>query len=93
MKIYILIVLLGFFFNACSREYVNVRPTHTNIKRPMSPSLNHVWLDGNWIYSHRTKTYSRNNGYWAKPNWVRKYKQGQWKATRRGEHWVQGSWR
>ena len=93
MKNYILYMALGVFFCACSPAYVSVRPTHTNIERPMSPSINHVWIDGNWVYSRRMHTYSRNKGYWAQPNQGRKYTQGQWKSTKRGEHWVQGRWK
>lgn len=93
MKNYILIIVLGLIFSACRPAYVSQRPTHIEVERPMSPSVNHVWIDGNWVYSRRTHAYSRNNGYWAKPNRGRKYTQGQWKSTRRGEHWVQGRWR
>jgi hypothetical protein len=86
-------MLMGLLFNACSPAYVTVRPTHLNIERPMRPSANHVWVDGNWIYSRQTRTYSKNSGYWVQPNRGKKYTQGQWKSNRKGSRWVQGRWK
>lgn len=93
MKNYILIFVLGLIFNACRPAYVSQRPTYTQNERPMRPSVNHIWIDGNWVYSRRTHAYSRFNGHWAKPNRGRKYTQGQWKSTSKGEHWVHGRWK
>lgn len=93
MKNYFLIFVLGLIFNACRPAYVSVRPTHTNIERPMSPSINHVWVDGNWVYNRRTHTYSKDNGYWAKSNRGKKYTQGRWKSTQKGDYWVPGRWK
>lgn len=93
MKNYFLIFVLGLIFNACRPAYVSIRPTHTNIERPMSPSINHVWVDGNWVYNRRTHTYSKDNGYWAKSNRGKEYTQGRWKSTQKGDYWVPGRWK
>lgn len=93
MKYYILILVLGINFTACRPAYVSVRPDNFIVERPIRPSVDHIWVDGNWVYDRRSHAYSKNDGYWEKPNRSKKYTQGQWKSTKKGEYWVQGRWR
>ncbi len=94
-KLILLTSLMGvlFILNACGPAYVSVRPSHMDVARPIRPSSSHIWIDGNWVYSRREHSYSRINGYWSKPNRGRTYRPGQWKTSRKGDHWVQGRWR
>lgn len=93
MKSYFLFIIFGLSFNACRPAYVTVKPTHAKIERPISPSINHVWIDGDWVYNRRSRAYIRNDGYWAKPNRGRTYTQGKWKSSRKGDYWVRGRWK
>lgn len=93
MKNCILIIVLGLIFSACRPAYVSVRPTNSVVERPIRPSVNHVWVDGDWVYNRRSHVYSRNESYWVKPNRGKKYTQGKWKSTQKGDYWVRGRWR
>ena len=87
------LLLFALFFGACKPTYVTVRPTQTELARPMSPSNNHIWIDGNWVYNRRMQSYTRTNGYWSMPNRGRTYMQGQWKTSQKGYYWVPGRWK
>ena len=80
------------FFNACAPGYVSSIPPERNYDRPTRPSTSHVWIDGNWIYQRRAKSYYRNNGSWQTPRRNRTYQQGSWKSNNQGYRWHNGRW-
>lgn len=92
-KLFILLIGLALMFNACSPAYVSIQPTYEEGFRHPRPSNNHVWVDGNWIYSHPTRTYHRSSGYWTVPNPGRRYQSGHWGNNSRGYYWNPGRWR
>ena len=87
------LMVMALFFNNCGPSYVSSEPTYIEVARPPRPSNNHIWIDGNWVWSRGTHTYVRNNGYWVTPNRGRTYVQGHWAVNRRGKYWVPGRWR
>lgn len=79
--------------NACSPAYVSSPPRYQQEMRPAQPSLNHVWIDGNWKYNRPTKTYNQGNGRWALPSRGRQYQSGEWKNNNKGYYWAPGKWK
>ena len=60
--------------------------------RPVRPSANHVWIEGEWVPQGRT--YVERPGYWAtapRPRavWI----PGHWDRRPRGYVWIPGYWR
>jgi hypothetical protein len=94
-KIIFLISLVGItsLFNACSGGYVSVQPTYQGVYVPARPSGNYIWIEGNWYWNSRTRTYNYRDGYWTTPRQKQYYKPGYWNNTRRGYRWVPGGWR
>jgi hypothetical protein len=94
-KLILLISFVGvaFVYNACSPGYVAEQPIYVESIRPPQPTINHIWINDNWVYNRRTNQYMRNNGNWIVPNRGRTYQQGQWKYNGRGHYWVPGRWR
>ena len=80
-------------FNACSAGYVSEQPTYQDSYRPSRPSSNHIWIEGNWYWDNRTRSYNHRDGNWSMPRQGRNYEQGHWAQTRRGYRWVPGGWR
>lgn len=83
---------MGLFLNSCVAGYVATEPSYIENSRPDRPSNLHVWIDGDWVWSNRTKVYVRNNGYWSKPSRGRTYIAGHWQSSPRGSRWVPGHW-
>ena len=86
------IVCLFFCIQACSPAYVAVQPANPVVVRPVSPNQTYIWVDGDWIWSGRTRNYTWRNGYWRAPNHHHNYYGGSWKNNRRGHYWVRGRW-
>ncbi len=86
------IVIFAVSFSASAQVYVKIRPTFRVVQRPQQPSPNHVWIDEDWKPSGRHYRYS--GGHWERPP-HRGYQRnpGHWQNTRRGDVWIQGSWR
>lgn len=80
-------------FNACSPAYVRVQPTYSPALIPVRPSANHTWVNGNWNWNSRNRSYTQQNGYWIAPRRGRTYTQGYWQTNQRGHRWVSGRWR
>jgi len=70
--------------------YVQVRPNAPVYARPMAPSRNHVWIDGNWVW--RNGGYVYQQGYWVVPRRGQTYVAGRWQNNRGGWQWVPGRW-
>jgi hypothetical protein len=94
-KLIYIISLVGIasLFNACSAGYVSVEPTYQGVYRPARPGESYIWIEGNWYWNNRTRSYSHGDGYWSQPRQGRYYEQGHWTKTRRGYRWVPGGWR
>lgn len=86
------IVIFTVSFSASAQIYVKIRPTFRVVQRPQQPSPNHVWIDEDW--QPRGRHYRYSGGHWERPP-HRGYQRnpGHWQSTRRGNVWVQGTWR
>lgn len=87
------LVGIASLLTACSAGYVSVEPSYHVTYRPLSPSGSHIWIEGNWYWNNRTRSYYHGDGYWTMPREGRYYKPGHWNKTRRGYRWAPGQWR
>jgi len=86
------IVIFAVSFSASAQVYVKIRPTFRVVQRPPQPSPNHVWIDEDW--QPRGRNYRYSGGHWARPpHQGYQRNPGHWKNTRRGNVWIQGTWR
>jgi len=88
----LLIVLFSVSFSASAQIYVSIRPHVPVIVRPPQPSQTHVWVDEEW--RPRGRNYRYTGGRWETPphqGYTRR--PGHWQKTRRGNIWIQGTWR
>lgn len=92
-KVIVLIIGCAFslIISSCSSGHVANEPTYVEVARPIRPSPNHVWINGDWHY--RKNTYIHDNGYWEKPRKGKTYQQGYWKKGKKGNHWTNGRWK
>ena len=70
--------------------YVTTRPVPVYVAPPPRPYLNHVWIDGDWVWAGNN--YAWHPGYWAAPRPNLRYRSGSWVQTRRGYSWNSGIW-
>lgn len=87
------VIAFNLLLSSCLPAYVVTQPSHQEGFRPPQPSPFHVWVDGNWFYQRRSKTYMRTNGYWSRPSRGRTYHAGHWQSNKRGYRWSQGRWK
>ena len=69
---------------------VKHRPKGPRIVQSRRPSPMHVWIPGDWVYSHGDYRYQP--GFWMIPNRGRQFVEGHWEHTRHGWYWVPGYW-
>ena len=87
-----LAVLFTVSLSASAQIYVKVRPTFPIVVRTQQPSHDQVWINEDW--ENRGGNYVYVGGHWSTPphqGYVRR--SGYWKHSRRGNIWVQGTWR
>lgn len=87
-----ILAVSSILYTSCSKGYVATQPTQIEVVRPVRPSTNHIWINGNWMWMRRSHNYQWRNGYWAAPYRNKGYNQGYWKSGPRGHHWVKGRW-
>ena len=94
-KLFYIISLIGIvsLLNACSAGYVSIEPSYQETYRPTRPSNSHIWIEGNWYWNNRTRSYYHRDGNWTIPRQGRYYEPGHWVQTRRGYRWLPGRWR
>jgi hypothetical protein len=95
MKIFSYLVLLmgiGIVFNSCMGGYIASEPSYVEYARPQQPSINHIWIDGDWNWNNQTHVYVQRAGYWSAPRPGRSYVAGSWRTTQRGKTWSKGYW-
>lgn len=78
-------------FSSCSAGYVSIEPSY-EVYIPARPAGSYIWIEGNWYWNNRTRSYSHRDGYWAVPRQGHYYKPGYWNKTRRGYRWMPGGW-
>lgn len=93
LKIVFILLALTFIIASCKTKYVKEKPLVIEMKRPVSPGQNYVWLNDNWVFNRKNQTYTRRQGYWAIPKSKKNYQQGYWKTNKNGSHWVPGRWK
>lgn len=79
-------------FNSCgpSEVTVSTRPEPPYYVRSVSPGVDYVWIDGNWVV--RGGRYHWREGHWRRPGnriWVT----GSWQSRNNGWYWRRGHWR
>lgn len=94
-KLVYLISLVGIvaLFSACSAGYVSVVPVYEDVYIPARPGGSYIWIEGNWYWNNRTRSYRRSDGHWTLPRQGRNYEPGRWNKSRRGYRWEPGRWR
>lgn len=94
-KIIYLVSFIGIIslFNSCAGGYVSVEPTYHGTYSSSRPSVNHIWIEGNWFWDNRSRTYNYRDGYWILPRQGQYYRPGYWDRNRRGYRWIPGEWR
>ncbi len=85
--------VMALFSEGCMPAYISIVPEYSEPVRPLRPSDDHIWIDGDWVWSRQTRSYTRRTGSWEVPHHGRTYTKGSWEKTPRGSHWVQGRWR
>jgi hypothetical protein len=83
---------IGLFLNSCVTGYVVTEPSYVQVTRPQRPSVFHIWIDGDWVWSRQSHAYVQRNGFWKKPNKGQVFITGSWQGTPRGKYWVPGHW-
>jgi len=85
-------ILFTASFSASAQIYVKIRPTFTVVPQPPRPSRAHIWVNEEWQNDGGSYRYS--GGHWEAPPQRGYYRtQGHWQRSRRGQVWIQGSWR
>lgn len=93
MKTLLGVFVLMLLIVSSRTNYIKDKPEYVEMSRPPSPNYNYIWLNDNWVYNRRNQSYTRHDGYWAKPKTNKNYKQGYWKTNKNGSHWVPGRWK
>jgi hypothetical protein len=71
--------------------YVTDPPADVYYERPVSPGVEYVWIDGDWVWTGGA--YHWHNGHWARSRPGRGWERGHWDHDARGYHWNRGHWR
>ena len=88
------VIVMTILFYSCSEiGYVSAEPTYVEVGRPPQPSINHIWIEGDWIWRRQTSSYERRDGHWETPRQGRTYTQGHWQSNGKGHHWISGQWK
>jgi YXWGXW repeat-containing protein len=80
------------FFSSCgpSEVTVSTRPQPPYYARPVSPGVDYVWIDGDWVA--RGGRYHWREGHWRNPG-TRVWVSGSWQSRNNGWYWERGHWR
>jgi len=82
----------GIAITGCEVEgYVADQPADVYYERPVSPGVDYVWIDGDWVWSGGS--YRWHNGHWGHARSGRSWERGHWEHGDRGYHWNRGHWR
>ncbi len=96
----IIFACLLFFIGACFINAshaqisfsIKVVPPEPFYERPEQPSVNHVWIEGEWAW--RNNNYVWQPGYWTVPERDHVWERGEWVRNADGtSYWRQGYWR
>jgi hypothetical protein len=83
---------MGLILNSCVAGYVAEEPGYVEYARPMRPSEQHIWIDGDWGWNNQTHVYVQRAGYWDKPRQGKSFVAGHWQSTPKGKSWSKGHW-
>ncbi len=72
------------------RYVVRERPAEVVYVRPASPSPQHIWISGDWIWSGGG--YHWREGHWERRREGRSWHEGHWQNTQYGWKWMAGHW-
>jgi hypothetical protein len=78
---------------ACSVEggVVTDRPSDVIYARPVAPGPDHIWIDGDWVWSGGI--YHWREGHWDHARAGRAWHRGNWEAHGGGWRWHRGYWK
>jgi len=71
--------------------FVETRPVDVTYVRPVSPGVDYVWIDGDWVWGGGRYTWRQ--GYWSRPRGSRHWESGRWESGAHGYRWNRGHWR
>jgi hypothetical protein len=83
-------ILSCFILAGCSAGVVTTRPADVVYVRSASPGPGHVWVTGDWVYSHGK--YHWREGYWHTSRPGSAWKSGYWEKDHDGYRWQKGRW-
>ena len=83
---------MGLFLNSCIAGYIATEPGYVEYARPMRPSEQHIWIDGDWGWNNQTHVYVQRAGYWDRPRQGQSFVSGHWQSTPKGKSWSKGHW-
>jgi hypothetical protein len=67
---------------------VRQRPSEPRYVQSRRPSRDHVWMEGDWMYSRGR--YNYQPGYWITRDRAQGYVPGRWERARGGWYWTPG---
>ncbi|MES2647844.1 MAG: hypothetical protein V4717_13265 [Bacteroidota bacterium] len=67
---------------------VRQRPSEPRYVQSRRPSRDHVWIEGDWMYSRGR--YNYQPGYWITRDRAQGYVPGRWERERGGWYWIPG---
>jgi hypothetical protein len=71
---------------------IKIIPPEPYYERPLPPSVNHVWIDGEWV--PEGDHYRHKPGYWTVPEKDHIWVGGEWKLNPDGSsYWQPGYWK
>ena len=76
---------------SCGPRYVSPPPVAVIEVRPAMPYPNAIWIDGGWGW--RNGRHYQRQGYYTQPRANMNYRQGEWRQTPRGHHYIKGGWK
>lgn len=95
MRKIILFFVLGLVsvsLNSCLMGYAATEPRYVEYSRPAPPNSSYIWIDGDYSWNNRSRSYVQNNGYWERPRQNQTYRAGYWQQTPKGKSWTKGRW-
>lgn len=69
---------------------VNTRPEPPRYERPVSPGMDFIWLDGDWV--RNGNEYAWHEGRWDRRRPNRQWQGGRWQQHGNGYAWHKGGW-
>lgn len=92
LKAVLALLFVFWGFGQLNAQVVVVKPERPKVVvvKPKAPAKNHIWVEGDWVWSPKQKAYVWKKGRWIKHPKGKKYVPGHWKKVRGGWKWIPG---